>query len=41
MKYIYQNKTKSFTLLELLITIAVSSIIILCCIYIFFWNLFC
>ena len=36
MKYIYQNKTKSFTLLELLITIAVSSIIILCCIYIFF-----
>ena len=39
MKYIYQNKTKSFTLLELLITIAVSSIIILCCIYIFFANL--
>lgn len=40
MNFIYPNKLKSFTLLELLITIVVSSIIVICCVYIFYGTYF-
>lgn len=40
MNFMYQNNRRSFTLLELLITIVVSSIIIICCIHIFYGTYF-
>ena len=40
MNFMYPNKSKSFTLLELLITIAVSSVIIICCVHIFYGTYF-
>ena len=40
MNFIYLKKVKSFTLLELLITIVISSIIIVCCMQIFFGTYF-
>lgn len=40
MNFLYQNKFKSFTLLELIITIVVSSIIVVCCVYIFYGTYF-
>ena len=40
MNFMYPNKLKSFTLLELLITIAVSSVIIICCVHIFYGTYF-
>ena len=40
MNFMYPNKLKSFTLLELLITIAVSSVIIICCVHIFYGTCF-
>lgn len=40
MNFMYPNKLKSFTLLELLLTIVVSSIIVICCVYIFYGTYF-